>query len=86
MQRIIKKYSVISHHPPGGVAQGERREDMDKRHFKSVWKEILNGHEIDIRKGNVLYVGCVDTYRATKNYDNRNDCLEAARNMATNMS
>lgn len=57
---------------------------IDKRHFKSVFKEFNFGHTIDIRKGRILYVGCIDTYPCTRNYDNLEECLEATRNMVLN--
>ena len=62
-----------------------RRGKEGKIWIRDILREILDGHEVDIRKGSILYVGCVDTYTATKNYDNLDDCLNAARKMVTNM-
>lgn len=58
---------------------------MNKRHFKLIFKEFNFGHIIEIRKGNMLFVGCINTYPCTKNYYNFDECLEATRSMVLNM-
>ena len=58
---------------------------MDKRHFKEVFKEFNFGHTITIHKGNVFYIGCIDTYKATKFYGNFEECLEKCRELVDDM-
>ena len=58
---------------------------MDKRHFKEVFKEANFGHTITIHKGNVFYVRCIDTYKATKMFSNFDECLNKCREVLNDM-
>lgn len=58
---------------------------LDKRHFKKVFTEFNFGRTIEIRKGDVFYIGRIDTYEATNFYDNFDECLEKCREMVSNM-
>ena len=59
--------------------------NMDKRHFKETFKEFNFGHTITIHKGDVFYVGCIDTYRVTKFFADFDDCLNATREVLENI-
>lgn len=58
---------------------------MDKRHFKEVFREFNFGHTITIHKGEMFYIGCIDTYRATGFCTSQEECLEKCRNMVEDM-
>ena len=58
---------------------------MDKRHFRETFKEFNFGHTITIHKGDVFYVGCIDTYRVTKFFEDFDDCLNETRKVLENM-
>lgn len=58
---------------------------MDKRHFREVFREFNFCHTITIHKGNVFYIGCIDTYTATKMYSDFDECLNRCRKMVSDM-
>ena len=58
----------------------------EKNHFTEQFREFNFGHTISIRKGDILYFGCIDTYKVTKFYKNFDECLNATRKLLENMN
>lgn len=54
---------------------------MKRQTRKVVFKEFNFGQTIEIKKGNILYAGFVDTYRVTPFFTDFDECLAKARDV-----
>lgn len=58
---------------------------MARKGYKKVFTEFNFGRTITIWRGNILYTAYIDGYRASRHFDDFDECLNHAREIVLDM-